>query len=156
MTTYKASLVTQEMLKFVNSQARSLGVRVVYYGDQDIITDAPAICVVPAVKRKMWTATGNRVDVEFELSLLVYSTSITKSIDDIQKGCDDLTEDLEDLLDIESSPAQNGGTQLSGLITQGQCSGIEFGYRRFNDKLVRMNRIIWQGSARSVPIATGV
>lgn len=156
MTTSKASEVTQAVLKVVNDNSRTMGIRVVYYGDQDVITEAPAVCVIPAVKRKMWANSGLMVESNFELSLLVYSTSITKTIGEIQAECDKLTEDLEDLLDIVSSPAQNGGTQLGGLITQGICTGIEYGYKRFNDKLVRMNRIIWSASSGRTPIASGV
>lgn len=156
MTTSKASIVTQAVLKTVRDSARTFGIKAVYYGDQDIITEAPAVCVIPATKRKTWVNTGQMVETSFELSLLVYSTSITKSIDDIQADCDALTESLEDLLDVVSSPAQNGGTQLGGLITQGICTGIEYGYKRFNDKLVRMNRIIWSASSGRTPIASGV
>jgi hypothetical protein len=149
--TSKASVLTEYIWKQVLEPNRQLlGIRAVYYGDQDTLPTSPIVCVIPATKRKDWANTGHKVDNVFEMSLLVYSTGLNDT-GSIQHECDVLTEGVEDLLDLKSTPTSQGlgGDQLGGLITQGLCVGIEYGYKRFNDKLARMNRIIYRASSRS-------
>jgi hypothetical protein len=146
MTTSKASVLTEYILtQVLKPNLQTLGLKALFYGDQETLPTSPIVCVIPATKRKDWANTGHVTDNFFEMSLLVYQTGLNDT-ELIQLECDKLTEAIEDLIDLKST---TGEGQLGGLITQGICTGIEYGYKRFNDKLARMNRIIYQASSRS-------
>lgn len=150
--TYKASTITKYIRKnILEDNAQTLGLRAVFYGDQELIPKAPAVCVIPAVLRRAYNQTGIQTQNEFELSLLIYSSDLRKSIDDIQEACDVLTEEIADLINVKASPASRGlgGDQFGGLIMEALTIGIEYGYSSKPDVLMRMNRIIVSGSTRT-------
>lgn len=149
--TYKASGVTTAIRRLLESSAGTYGLKAIHYGDQEIISKAPAVCVVPAVLRREYNQTGLQTDNRFEINLLVYSSDLRSSVERIQEDCDKLTEDLADLLNIKCSPASRGlgGDQLDGLLMEALTIGIEYAYSPKPDMLMRMNRIILSGRSRT-------
>ena len=149
--TYRISKVTKYIRKLLETNAGTYGLKAVFYGDQEVITRAPAVCVIPAVLRREYNQTGLQTNNKFELSLLIYSSNLRGSVDDIQDACDELTEDLMDFLNRQASPASRGigGNQFDGLVMEASTIGIEYGYSKKPDMLMRMNRIILAGSSRT-------
>lgn len=149
--TYKGSVVTKYIRNLLEQNAGSLGLRAVLYGDQEVIPKAPAACVVPAVLRRNFNQTGLQTDNNFELSILIYSSDLRASTENIQEACDELTERVMDLINVKGSPANRGlgGDQFGGILMEALTIGIEYEYSQTPDKLMRMNRIIVSGRSRT-------
>lgn len=147
--TYRGSLVANAIKEFLDVRKESLGVLNVFYGDQSIIPDVPAICVEPALTTRQVSGMPYQTDNTFTINVLVYHTSL-EGMEGVQQQCDVVTESVEDALNTESIPQQfAGGSRFGGIVLHGHTTRLEYGYKVMSNKLMRCNRIIWQGVTKT-------
>ncbi len=115
----------------------------VYYGDQRIIGDGTVVCVEPFKKVAGPATVGYQFDFDCETSVIVYKVG-SEGVQQVQEEADELTENLEIVINNICSPSTAGlnGTSLGGLISRGWVSGIEYGYRVPSSQTIRANRMI--------------
>jgi hypothetical protein len=146
--TYRGSLVARALKDFLDLNKNSLGLNVVYYGDQTTIPTVPAACVEPALTTRDITGIPYQTDNNFTVNIIIYHTSLDGT-ENIQEECDNISELVQDAVNLESISSQYGGTQLSGLVVHGHSARLEYGYRMLANKLMRANRVIWTGFTKT-------
>jgi hypothetical protein len=148
-TTYRGSIVAGKIKDFLESQKDQLGVQQVFYGDQQRIPQSPVVCVEPAIVDRPLTGTSYTTTNSFTISIIVYHTSMD-GIEKILRVTDEITERVADALNLESTaPNFGGGTQLDGKVISGHVVRLEHGYRTLNDRLMRANRLVWEGITKT-------
>lgn len=150
-TTYKASEVATALKDFIDAHKVELGIKAVYYGDQSTFPTTPCVCVEPATKIRELTGMPLQTTNTMTISIIVYHTSL-QGTEVIQEECDVITENLEDLINTETMDATNlglPGTRLNGRITHGMITRSENGYRILANKLMRANRLVWEGMSKT-------
>jgi len=147
--TYRGSLVARAIKDFIDLNKDSLGVKQVFYGDQQTFAKYPSVCVEPAITTRELSGMPYQTDNLFTINILMYFASL-QGTEMIQEVCDDLSESLADALNKESIDVQfAGGTRFGGIIISGHVSRSEYGYKMLGDKLVRANRLIWIGMTKT-------
>lgn len=162
VTTHRASIVSRYLLDTIGNVGSSFGIKIVYYGDQTIIKESPAVCVVPTTSVRSWQGTSFNTDNDFETSILIYGSGLRQDSGDVQLFVDELTEDLADYLTVLAMPDQNltepfavirgvevSGNRFGGLVTAGLATRTEYAYKVMGDELTRMNRIIFTNTSRT-------
>jgi hypothetical protein len=156
--THRASDVTNEVISRLKLISGQFGIKQIYYGNQEIIAAAPAVCVLPSTIDRDWQGSSLNVNNDFQISLLVYSTSLREGSEVVQANLDILTEDIADYFNVAAAEltltktfrgVTVTGDRLSGLVTQGLSTRIEYSYRTMSDELMRMNRIIFIAMSRT-------
>lgn len=147
--TYRGSIVSRAIKDFINLNKGNLGFQEVNYGDRDRFPLIPAVCVEPAITTRELTGANYVTDNTFTVNILVYHTSID-GVEVIQEECDDLSEALQDAINKESIHEMvAGGTRFGNIIIHGHVVRLEYGYKMLGDKLMRCNRLIWQGRSKT-------
>lgn len=120
--------------QLLNDNMNALGVKAVYYGDQDKLATTPVVCVEPDTKKQDYRGGGvNRMlGVNITVFLLVYH-SFVQSAQENRKGADQLAEAIEDLIHQDAT--------LGGLVIECHVSEVASGYATKGNSLVRANRI---------------
>ena len=72
--------VSQSVVSLLNTNATALGVKRVWYGQQELLKDFPCVVVIPADTRRIGNAMAMQVDIEFDLYLVVVHSLLTQSI----------------------------------------------------------------------------
>lgn len=147
-TTYQASKVVRALITLFESHPE-LGIEKIYYGDQESIPEAPAVCVEPGRFDRELAGVPFQTKNTFEILILIYSTGLGGN-EQIQLQLDELTEAIQEMLHINAK-------DLGGLVTFGFSTRIEYGYSIKANRLVRANRITWTANSKThlVQDATG-
>jgi len=151
MTTFNLKDITDYMETFLEAEAGTLGINYVQYGGDPIdggIPEVPAVIIEPGVKERTLSGTGHQTTNRFVIALFVYHTSI-EGVEAIQKAADELTEALETAINTECLPAARGGTKFNDLLTHGYVTDIQYGFFEMADKIMRVNRITFQGLSKT-------
>lgn len=146
---YQGRLMAIAIRDLIDNNRASLGVTVVYYGDQDIIGDVPACCVEPAQTNRAWDGAPYMTLNTIQVAIILYHTGGDEGIRGIQERADEVSDNIADLINLKSLPAQWGGDLLGGLITSGQIITHEYGYKVRSDKKMRANRMVWEGTSKT-------
>lgn len=147
--TYKGSVVAQAIKAFIESNKDELGIKAVYYGDQQTFAAYPTVCVEPAITSRDLSGMSYMTDNNFQVSILVYVASLD-GIENIQEKCDSVSENIQDAVNAESIDAQfAGGTRFGGIIVSGNTARLEYGYKMLSNRLTRCNRLVWQGFTKT-------
>lgn len=147
--TYRGSVVARSIRNFIDANKESFGVKAVYYGDQDTFPTNPSVCVEPSTTVREIEGSAFTTRNTFLVNILVYHTSLSGNTI-IQEECDNISELIQDAVNKESiTPIHGGGTQFGGIIVSGHVARLEYGYRLLADKLMRCNRLIWQGMTKT-------
>jgi hypothetical protein len=116
----------------LNANATTLGLKAVYYGDQDHIPVSPVVCVEPEGKNRTLVRIGRGTDVEFSLYLLVYGASI-RDPQTNRSDIDDLAERIEALI--------HQNERLDGLVVTSLVTRVESGYATKSNAIMRASRL---------------
>lgn len=148
--TAKGSALTTHLMGLLNDPVNkaALGLKRVYYGDQQYIPEVPAVCVEPAVVNRQMVGVPLRTDNEFGISVLVYCANVEGS-EDAQHAADVVAEAVIDVLNADGLPAHHGGTNFGGLVIYGFVQSSEYGYIVKDNKLMRANRMVVYGMNRT-------
>lgn len=139
--TYKPSEITTYIENLLITNATSLGLQAVHYGDQRIIAAVPAVCIEPAKTKREVAGIPYQTDNTIELTLIVYHTSL-QGVELVQKAADEVTEAIEDLINADALGDVYGGTLLGGQVHHAHFTSTEYGYRVLADEMMRANRMV--------------
>jgi hypothetical protein len=140
--TAKGSELTTHLKSLLEDPANmaALGLRRVYYGDQQYIPEVPAVCVEPAVITRRMIGVPLRTENEIGISVLIYCANV-EGVEDAQNDADIVAEGVIDLINQDGLPAHHGGTNFGGKVIYGFVQTSEYGYIVKDNKLMRANRI---------------
>ncbi len=141
--TGKLTDVCDAIFDLLTTEANDLGLKAVYYGDQDRIPTTPVACVEPDDKNKAYKGggMGSYLKVDFTVYILVYHDLIT-SPQTNRRGANLLAEDIETLL------AQN--SRLDGLVIESLVTQNTSGYAKKANQLMRASRLTWTGLSQTL------
>ncbi len=134
----RAPVVTQKVADLLEANADYLGLKGVWYGDQELLPDFPCAVVESFTKQRDY-ATIRQYDITFRVGILVYvgeiqSSQITK------KQSEELAEAVEDLM--------HENRTLDGMVIHGYVSSMNPGVASRAGKMVRAVRLIFTAKSR--------
>lgn len=109
-----ANYIYQKLLNPTNMTA--LGVLSVWYGDQELIPNTPALCVAPGNKKREFQGATFRTLNTFETYVLVYYSKIQ----DVQQNLHGATTLADAIETLVHSDLLLGGNVFSVLCTQNE------------------------------------
>lgn len=130
--------VTDYIKALMVSNAATLGLADVFYGDQNLIPQTPAVCVEGMLKdRKIPEGTtSHRTFNQMSVLLMVYHSEMDSN-EATQRDVELLAESIESLL---HNDVTMGGNVIHGYVVQ-----LEPGRAMRNRVLLRSARMVWQG-----------
>lgn len=150
MNTYKASLVTNAIKDYLELNKNTLGLEAVYYGDQTTFPLVPCVCVEPATTTRELEGANYVTNNTFTINILVYHSNGLEGTETTQEECDVFSEAVQDAVNKEGIHSLvAGGSQFGGLIIHGHVIRLEYGYRILSDRIMRCNRLVWQGRTKT-------
>lgn len=117
----------------------TLVVEDVFYGDQNLIPNVPAIALEGRTFTEEPGDSGMLTSTTFEVMVLVYHSSI-EGAEKTRRDADLYAEQVASILNV--------GRQLDGLLIHSWVSTIEYGYALRNDTMMRAARITYLGVSR--------
>ena len=153
--TNNGTTISLYIKQLIENKSVDYGIDKVYYGDQRILADGVVVCVEPSTKTSEPYSTGQRMEHNFQTSIIIY-VSGGYGIENVQETADLLLESIEDLLNKDASSASLGlgGTQLGDNITSGWCTSSQNGYRVPTSQTTRANRLIFSSKSRTSLLGT--
>ncbi len=136
--------ITNRIEWILEQNVGELGLKYIAYGIHDTIPKSPAAIIEPGRKLREWRKTGSHTNNAFEVAIFHWFTGLG-SESELQKALDPKTELIEKLIDTDALPTNDGGTRFNGLLIEGLCTEVQYGYRRTDDGRMRVNRIIFTG-----------
>jgi hypothetical protein len=112
----------------------------VFYGDQAIVEETPAVAVLPIRRTSDQNSTGFRMEYNFFVDLLIFHSSLQDS-DVTQEEADQLGEEVWIKLDQNRRLSYNGDE----IVVDGYVRTIEPGFALRARRLMRSSRLSWQG-----------
>jgi len=126
----------------LETNAVTLGLQDVFYGDQMRIPRTPAACVEPGSKQRELSGLPRRVSNILTCYVLVYLYKL-QSAEDIREADDSLAEAIETFLHADAQLKTAGEpTVLDSMVTS-----IESGYQQKGNSLFRAARITFQATS---------
>ena len=129
--------VVDAQIALLKDNAGLLGLQAVYYGDQNLINTVPCVTVEGADKSRDLQTTSERTRNVLRTLMMVYYSRM-QPLEETQRDVEVLAEQVEALLHEDRT--------LGGLVIHGFVSSIEPGYARRDRVLLRVARIVWQGT----------
>lgn len=127
----------------------TLGLKAIFYGDQDRLSTTPIACVEPGNKAQAFGGGGaNRMlAVNLTTYILVYS-SLVGSGQVNRLVSDDIAEAIEDLIHADRT-LSNGAPADQGIVIECHVSDISSGYATKANSIVRASRITVDGLSQN-------
>lgn len=146
--THKLADVAERIFDLIdaNRVSLTLGDQGLWYGDQNIVPEGRTVCVEPVNVTRAMSGAPDMVTNTFTVAVLIYLTSV-QDIQQTRRDCDQLSEDLEDLLHAHLS--LDDGTPNSDIVVHGYVTENLSGYTYKNDRLIRSARLTWQGISKT-------
>lgn len=130
----------------ITSYKEVLGLKDVYYGDQDNIPVSPVVCVEPDNKSRVLQRIGRGTNVSFTVYLLLYHSSI-RDPQANRRDADRLAENLETLI--------HNNETANGLVVTSLVSRVESGYATKTNSIMRASRLTVEAeSQHRLPMGT--
>jgi len=136
MHTQSFEEVTQAIVDLLKEHQDDLGLKDVWYGDQELIPRTPAVAVESGSKTRELTGAPDVTTNRFTVFVLTYMAKI-QDVQTTRKMADQLAEAIELLL--------HDDTTIGGLVIFGMCTSVEPGYAIRGGTLMRAARITWEG-----------
>jgi hypothetical protein len=143
VVTAKLSVVAQAIVDLIkaNNVLLDVGLEDVYYGDVEKVPRSRTITVEPVERPRDLAGAPMQVGNTFTVYIYVYVTGI-ESDHSLRKQCDELTEDIEDVLHSDK--------KLGGLLIQSWVTNFESGYAVRGGVLLKCDRITWVGTNKTM------
>lgn len=126
--------IAETMEQYIQSRNDEFGFRKIWYGDDQLIPETPAINIVPLTKRRTLNATGHTTENALELNIVIFHSRLDKpSV--TRKECDVLAERLEAVL--------HENKRLDGNVIYGYVRELEPGVATRNNVMMRATRLLW-------------
>jgi hypothetical protein len=135
------SVLTDYLVELLNAHKNDLGIKRVYYGDQEHIPELPAVCVEPSTVQRELVGTAMRTNNLFLISILVYCANV-EGVEDAQHDADQFAEAVMRAINNDGTAQQPLGTRFGGHVIYGYVQTSEYGYIVKLNKLMRANRML--------------
>jgi len=123
-----------------------LGLKAVYYGDQDKLPVSPVVCVEPDTKVRDLKGVPRKTEVTVTVYLMVYHSEIT-DVQTNRYSADELAEAVETL--VHQDP------QLDGLVVHCMITRVESGYSNKANSIMRSSRLTFEATTQELlPMST--
>jgi hypothetical protein len=119
-----------------------LGLRDVFYGDQERIPRNPAICIETSDTVRELNGAPRRVAVRMTIYLMVYHNSLKAGAAGQREQNDQLAVDLQTELHKDINK------DLGGLIIHGFCTQAESGWQQKENALWQATRITYEAQSQ--------
>ena len=133
------SVIVQYIVDKFEANKTALGVKDVFYGDQNRIPNIPSITVEGGDKDRSYTQTGLQTVVNLPVFIYIYHSGI-RDLQITKKACDELAEAVEALLHTD--------VNLGGLVVNGLVTSMEPGFANRGKEIFVVHRLTWQGIAK--------
>lgn len=132
--------VAQALEQMFRDNMADVGLKAVYYGDQDKIATTPALCVEPATKANNLRISGGgfghrMVDPTINIDLLLYHGAVA-STQNNRLEADQFAERCETLI--------HSNRTLGDIVINGYVTDLESGYSRKTNTLYRTTRLAYE------------
>lgn len=131
---------TDAVYNLFDGKLSDLGIRAIFYGDQNRIPTTPALCVEPDDETSVYKGAPRMMLVTFRLYLLVYHSAIT-SPQENRRNSDTLAKDVK--------AVANADPTLGGLLIDSYVSNVASGYVVKDRTLMRASRITFEGRSQA-------
>jgi hypothetical protein len=142
MLTDSLVLVSQAVFDILNDGMKDLGVKAVYYGDQDRILYNPTVCVESGLKERALNGIPRRTQVTFTVHLRIYHNPISVDNEKTRLANDTLDEAVEALLHEWKN------YKLGGLVIDSMVESIEPGYQIKVGSVQRASQLIYKATSQ--------
>lgn len=136
----KVSVIGPMVEAYIKSRGNELGLRDVWYGDDDHIPETPAVLVTPGPKNREISATSHVTMTTFNFSLTLFHSRFTDPRITRQE-CDEKAEQLEEIL--------HENRYLDGNLLHSYVSSMEFGVASRGNVLMKATRLSWVANSRT-------
>lgn len=134
----KGTVVTKAIQTLLEQEKDALGVRKVFYGEQSLYPEFPAIAVQSGRKLRSHENTRkNRLD--FSVNILIVHGKVQSS-ELNREASEVLAEAVEDIV--------NADVSLGGLVIFGQVVAVDPGVLARRDVMLSTTRLSWEGRSR--------
>lgn len=135
-------LVAKALQKIIEDNKRALGIKDVFYGDQDRIPRSPGLCVETGETNRELNGAPRRVLVKMTVYLLVYHNALKAGAAGQREENDALAKA------VQTEIHKNENKDLGGLIIHGYCTNAEMGYLQKQDSLWQVTRITHESTSQ--------
>lgn len=135
----KSSVIVQYIVDKIDAAKNGLGIKRVYYGDQNLIPEIPSVTVEAGDKERNYNQTGLQTNVIIPVYIFVYHSGI-RDLQITKKADDELAEAIEDLL--------HSDVNLGGLVINGLVVNTSPGFANRGKEIFVVHRLTWQGIAK--------
>lgn len=133
-------VVAETMEQYISDNNGPFGFKKIWYGEDNLIPETPALNIVPVIKRRELSGTGNTTDNTIELNMMVFHSRLDKPTV-TRKECDELAEQLEALL--------HENKHLEGTVIYGYVRELEPGVATRNNVMMRATRLLWTSLSKT-------
>lgn len=137
--TLSASLadITQALVDKLTTNSVTLGLKGVFYGDQDKLPATPIACVEPDMKEIISITPFRKEDIDITVYIIVYH-SIVESAQLNRKAVDIMAEAIETLINADKNLKRLDG---SDRVIHCYIKRVASGYAKKGNSVVRASRL---------------
>lgn len=139
----KATVVSQYIYDILNTGTAKaqLGLAGVWDGEQNLIPQIPAVCVVVGNYTREYAGIPFRTDNTFTVFLIVYHAKIQ----DVQLNQRECNQRAEAIMDFLHQDLTMGGNVIDGYVT-----ALEPGYLQAGKSMTYVTRLTWVGRTKTI------
>jgi len=138
--TSSAEVVASAIFNIIQAQMGPLGVAVMYYGDQTIIPETPAVCVSPGNKQRGWEGASLATRNTIETYVYVYYGKLQDAQVNLHAA-----QTLADAIE----PVVQADVTLGGLVIGTLCVQNEPGVINKQGSLLMGNRMTFESFSKT-------
>lgn len=127
--------VADSLIGILDAAKKDLGIKDIWYGDQDRIPRSPAVCIETGEKKRRLKGAPRMTSVELPVYLMVYHGALKAGSEGQRKENDRLAEA------IETEIHKNANKDLGDTVIHVMCTALEPGFLRKRDAIWQVTRI---------------
>ncbi len=132
-------VITQKILDLLTAAKGELGIRKLYYGDQeDLIPEFPAVAVESFPKDRSLAGT-HRFEIKLRVGIAIHFGKI-QSVQKTKKETEEFAQAIEAILHADK--------QMDGLVIYGFVTRVEPGISVKRSGMLQTTRMTWEGISR--------
>lgn len=132
--------VTQGIVDLLTTNQSSLGIKKVFYGDQQLLPETPVVCVESGSIGRDMSGAPFRTQNSFMVFILVYHSNV-QDTQKTRKQADVFAERIVALL--------HQNLNIGGLVIHGYATSLESAYAHRGGEMLRASRITWEGVTKT-------
>jgi hypothetical protein len=130
--------VCEAIESYLNGLKDNLGIKRVWYGDDDLVPHTPTVAIIPEGKSRNLSDTGHMVQTQYDIGIMIYHSDL-KAPNVTRKDCDKLAQVIEDAL--------HDNKKIGGVIF-GYVRSMEPGVTKRGSTMLRATRLLWRGISK--------